>query len=194
VSPIVAAVGTPAKKLLVDFEVTSTALKLSFAVVLDVIHHCAGYVRATERALIDAQCRAFHQVETTLLKAELTFAELADESDLIKHIDEISVQLLWLEDFLAVCAVGAGLKPLFNTLSVKYLLALNALDSVLGDVEAYLADERIYELSLTFKRVYFAKLVSSSLCNHEIDDLSFNLRNELQGLLCGVVIEPRILL
>ena len=68
---------------------------------------------------------------TTFIKADFVLAELADESDLVKHIDKVSVQLFWLEYLFALSAVDVCLEPLFDTRSVKYLLALEALDSVL---------------------------------------------------------------
>ena len=114
-SPIVAAGGLPAKILLINFVVAGTTLQLSFAVVLDVVHHCGGNVSAAEGAFCDSQRRAFLQVGTTFLKADFVLAELADESDLVKHIDEVSVQLFWLEYLFALSAIDVCLEPLFDT-------------------------------------------------------------------------------
>jgi len=139
--------------LLINFEVACTALQLPLAVVLDVIHHRGGHVGAAEGTSVDVHFRALHQVGAALGEGELTLAELANEHYLVEHIDEVSVHLLWLEDALALGAVDVCLEPLSDTPSVEYLLALFALKSVLGYVEADLTDEWVYELFFTFNRV-----------------------------------------
>ena len=65
---------------------------------------------------------------SSLLESELFSAVLAGKADLIKHVDQVSIELLSQEWILALSAIGISLEPLVDASTVKDVLTVAALN------------------------------------------------------------------
>ena len=70
----------------------------------------------------------------SLGKSELLTAQFASEPDLVEHVRQVAIELIQHEGILALRAVLVAFEPHFNALSVEDLLAMAALDSLLGHI------------------------------------------------------------
>ena len=183
---------------LVDLKIASRAIQhLRGALVpqmaQQVLQPAMHYFVALEGALLDRQTFADAAVASPVQVRDDLSARLAREIDDFQLIPQISIHYTWVESI--VFAGGAApvvLEPLLQTVVVKYLLAVAALDIFfLNDVEADGAEEGVDEFLVGGERVLLRHLVVTRQLKDVIVGHFLDFGDEISGFLLHVVLKPR---
>lgn len=131
---------------------------------------------------------------SSLLESELFSAVLAGKADLIKHVYQVSIELLPQEWILALSAIGISLEPLIDTPAVKDVLTVATLNRILSYAHADCAYERINEFAFTSNRVVPSQFVSACMGHQPIDDLRLHVCHEFLRVIRVILIKPWVII
>ena len=161
--------------LLIDLEVASSTLRLKVTLILDVINHVGSDLGTSESASLYLNFWTSHQMNSSLSKAELCLAEATIKANLIKHLYQVAIELLRNEYILAARAVVICLEPRLDARTIENLLALAALNCVLGHVDTNSTYEGVSEFALALNSIISGELIALCLRHHEVYNARLNL-------------------
>jgi len=133
-------------------------------------------------------------VGSTLLKSELFSAVLACKANLIKHVDQVSIELLPHKWILALSAIGISLQPLVDAAAIKDVLTVATLDCILSYTHADSANERIDEFAFTVDGIVPSQFVTACMGHQPIYYLRLHVCHEFLSVTRVIFIKPRVII